>query len=164
MTNMFPSMIRGGQQPHQPAQSGIEAVSEPPAALRSGYVLMLLSTMVMLFGGLVIATIGYTGDPNVDPRLIAAVERNQRIVGIANIVFAMVLVLLVVQVRKGARRVRPWIAGVVAFVVLVDMLAFMIKASGFFVAIIPFLLAWSAFLLYKPSVTAYLDYLEEHGE
>ncbi|MDU0479034.1 hypothetical protein QVA66_07255 [Staphylococcus chromogenes] len=160
MTNMYPSMFRGdrGNDHHASAP---EVVTEPPAALRWGYLLMVAATMFMIFAGLVIATAGYTGDPNVDPRFAAAVELNQRIVGITNMVVAMVLVMLTVQVRKGRRSVRPWIAGVVVLVVLIDMVAFLIKAGGFAVAIIPIMLATSAFLLFRPRVTAYLDYLSE---
>ncbi|AKK04044.1 hypothetical protein [Corynebacterium epidermidicanis] len=161
MTNMFPTMYRGGQDPDDHRSHSDHDVARPPTALRWGYLLMLASTMFMLVAGLIIATAGYTGDPNVDPRFAEAVVLNQRIVGICNIVAAMVLVLLSVQVRNGARKVRPWVVGVVVLVVLVDMIAFLIKAGGFAVALIPVMLATSAVLLYRDSVTLHLDYLSE---
>lgn len=161
MTYMFPSMYRGGGQDPDRESNSAAPVTSPPAALRRGYLLMLFASMFMLVSGFIIATAGYTGDPNVDPRFAAAVEANQRIVGIVNMVAAAMLVLLVVQVRNGKRKVRPWIVGVVVLVVIFDLIAFLIKASGFAAAVIPVLVAVSAFLLYRPSVTSYLDHMGE---
>ncbi|MEJ6012848.1 hypothetical protein WG936_03180 [Corynebacterium sp. H127] len=159
MTNMFPSMHRGGEQPHAPVSSAPSAnLGTEPMALRVGYWWLVVVSAFAIFFGLVVATSGYTGDPNVEPQFKAAVEANQRVIGIWNIFAGFIITVLLTQVRKGAKYSRRWTVGVVVITVFVDLIAFTVKAAGVGISLIPILLTIGALLLYRPSVNDFVAY------
>lgn len=157
MTNMYPSMHRAGQE-DVPAHGEPEAVQTAPKELTVGYWWLTITAGIMIFFGLVVATAGYSGDPNVDPRLMAAVEANQRIVGITNIVAGFVIAMLMTQVRRAAKYSRRWVVAIIALCALVDLLAFTVKAAGIGISLIPILLTIGALIIYRPVVNRYFAY------
>ncbi|MEJ5997673.1 hypothetical protein [Corynebacterium sp. H130] len=157
MPNMFPTMYRGDDDRAGHPQTESDPRVEPKA-LRVGYWWLIVTAGITIFFGLVVATAGYTGDPNVDPRLMAAVEANQRVVGIINIVAGFVLAMLLTQVRRAAKYARRWTVAIILLLVIVDLVAFTVKAAGVGIAIIPLLLTIGALIIYRPAVNRYVAY------
>lgn len=153
MPNMFPTMYRGEGQRQPIGDPTVE-----PQALKVGYWWLVISAAITIFFGLVVATTGYTGDPNVSPELVAAVELNQQVVGIYNIVAGFLIAVLMTQVRRAVKYARRWVVGIVMLTVIVDLIAFTVKAAGAGIAIIPLLLATGALIIYRPAVNTYVAY------
>ncbi|MCI6206736.1 MAG: hypothetical protein MR654_07465 [Corynebacterium glucuronolyticum] len=152
MPEMFPSMYRPEMHENQGnSQSGY------PASLTASFFLFIITAILMMVAGLVLATSGYTGPMDVDPSFRSAVVRNQKIVAIFNIVVALVISILASQLRRGSTMSRRWLAIVVLVAVVGNLLAFVVKAGGFVLGIIPVLLAFAALLMYTSAATAYFD-------
>lgn len=154
MPNMFPTMYRGDEGHSHP----IGDPTVEPQALKVGYWWLIVSAALTIFFGLVVATSGYTGDPNVSPQFMAKVEMNQRIVGIYNIVAGFLIAVLMTQVRRAVKYARRWVVAIVMITVLVDMVAFTVKAAGMGIALLPLLLATGALIIYRPAVNTYVAY------
>lgn len=157
MTYMFPSMYRGGDDDHAHTEQRV-TFDAPPLPLKIGYWWLVVSAGLAIIFGLVVATSGYSGDTNVDPRLIAAVELNQRFVGVFNIVAGFLIAMLMTQVRRAVKYSRRWTLAVIVLCVLVDLIAFTVKAAGVGIALIPILLTTGALIIYRPIVNQYFAY------
>lgn len=155
MPNMFPTMYRGddARTSNKETDPRIE-----PKALRVGYWWLVVTAGLTIFFGLVVATSGYTGDPNVDQKLIEAVVANQRVVGIINIVAGFLIAMMMTQVRRAAKYARRWTIAIIVLIVLVDLVAFTVKAAGAGIALIPMLLTIGALIIYRPAVNRYVAY------
>lgn len=158
MTNMFPSMYRGRTDKHDDLPTKFDA---EPKSLTVGYWWLLVFASFMIFFGLVVATSGYSGDPNVDPRLMAAVERNQRFIGIYNIVAGFVLAMLLTQVRKAVKYSRRWVVAIVFFTAIADLIAFTVKSAGLGIALVPMGLTIGALIIYRPIVNRYFALMND---
>lgn len=156
MPNMFPTMYRGDREDRPIGDPTVE-----PQALKVGYWWLIVSAAIMIFFGLVVATTGYTGDPNVSPQFIAAVEMNQRVIGIYNIVIGFLIAVLMTQVRRAVKYARRWAVGLIMLTVIVDLIAFTVKAAGVGIALIPILLAIGGLIIYRPAVNTYVAYLND---
>ncbi|MDH4657418.1 hypothetical protein ACX3U9_10490 [Corynebacterium pyruviciproducens] len=151
MPEMFPSMYRPEMQNNRPTSAGY------PISLTVSFFLFIGTAILMMFAGLVLATSGYQGELDVDPSFRAAVVRNQRIVAVFNIVIALVVAVLASQLRRGSTMSRRWLAVVVLVAVIGNLLAFVVKAGGFVLGIIPVLLAFAALLMYTQESNAYVE-------
>lgn len=151
MPEMFPSMYRPEMQNNSPKSAG------HPISLTVSFFLFIGTAILMMFAGLVLATSGYQGELDVDPSFRGAVVRNQRIVAVFNIVIALVVAVLASQLRRGSTMSRRWLAVVVLVAVIGNLLAFVVKAGGFVLGIIPVLLAFAALLMYTQESNAYVE-------
>lgn len=151
MPEMFPSMYRPEMNHNRPTPTGY------PASLTASFFLFIITAILMMVAGLILATSGYTGPIDVDPSFRVVVVRNQKIVAIFNIVVALIISILASQLRRGSTMSRRWLAIVVLVAVIGNLIAFVVKAGGFVLGVIPVLLAFAALLMYTSTASAYFD-------
>lgn len=151
MPEMFPSMYRPEMNNNRPTPTGY------PASLTASFFLFIITAILMMVAGLVLATSGYTGPIDVDPSFRVVVVRNQKIVAIFNIVVALIISILASQLRRGSTMSRRWLAIVALVAVIGNLIAFVVKAGGFVLGVIPLLLAFAALLMYTSTASAYFD-------
>lgn len=158
MPSMFPSMYRSERSDAHPGPSGRrEAALGIPKALRAGFYVLVVASIVMILAGLILATSGYRGSPTEPAEFQNAVVRNQRVLAMFNMVLGLVVATLASQLRHGAKVSRRWLLGCIFVGVVFNLVAFIFKAAGPGMALVPILLAIGGLLIYRPSVNAFVE-------
>lgn len=128
-----------------------------PKSLRWGYVLCVVSAILMLLSGLLMLSNGYIGDPNEDPAIIDSFLLNMRFNAWFNIIAALVIAVLAAQLRGGGRISRRWLAGVIALSLFVNVASFAIQVGGLGLMVIVVFLAFAALFLFRPAANEYMQ-------
>ena len=125
-----------------------------PASLRWAYWVLVVAAVVMLCAGF-IGIFGTGGEPEIEEP--GAVKFNRYLIAGTNIIGAIIFSLFSPQLAQGSKVARRVITATAAVALFVIVAGFLIGVSGFFLVIIPILIAVAMVLMFRPAANDYIS-------
>lgn len=119
-----------------------------PASLRWAYWILVVAAVVMLCAGL-FGIFGTGAEPVVEEP--GPVKFNRYLIAGINIVGAIIISVTSPQLAQGSKLARRIITVTAAVVLFVIVAGFLIGVSGFFLVVIPVLVAAGLLLMFRPA-------------
>ncbi|WP_342318948.1 hypothetical protein [Corynebacterium mayonis] len=154
---MFPTMVGDPNDPNR--RYDPEVSGTWPAALRNGFRLALVASVLMLLTAMVALSAGFP--LGADEAFRAPFMRNMRFVAFGNIVLALGLVACAAQLQQGSRAARRAMAGCAAASIFLNLAGFALKVTSWASFLIAILLAVAMWLVFRPVANGYFD--ERHS-
>lgn len=125
-----------------------------PSSLRWSYWILVVAAVVMLCAGF-IGIFGTGSEPAIEEP--GAVTFNRYLIAGTNIVGAILFSLFSPQLAQGSKIARRVITVTAAVVLFVIVAGFLIGVSGFFLVIIPVLVAAALLMMFRPASNDYIS-------
>lgn len=127
-----------------------------PSSLRWGYVLCVISAILMMLTGFIMFSEGFQGGLDAPAEYREAFMMNLRIVAGGNIILALCIGATAAQLSKRNRGARRWLLAFIAIAAGINVLGFVFTVSGLMSIFLVVLLAMAAVLIFRPASNAYM--------
>lgn len=157
--SMFPTPFTGGggNDPNRSWKEEQNPDGTWPKSLRYGFVLSLVSAILMLVTGLVMLTHGEIQGDGAPLDVIAAYEKNLRFVAVGNIVVALLLTVAASYLRRGSLVGRRWF-GVLLFAgAFLNLAGFIVSVVGLASIVVVVLLAFAGMFAFRPAANHFVS-------
>lgn len=157
MTSMYPSYRPDPNDPNRRRNVVLPEDGSWPVQLRWGFVLILVTAVLMIATSLLQLTGGFPGNPDADYAYIESYMFNLRVTAVWNIAAAVVMALLAARLRVGDKVARRWLAAAIALTSAMNLISFLLSVTGIVGILIMVLLVLALLLLFRPTSNAFID-------
>lgn len=153
MARMFPTLV---SDPNDRNRRFTGEVGETwPDALRRGYVLCLISAVLMLVIGFALIAAGTP--ERIDDAVRDPFSRNLRLVAWGNIVLALVLASAAAYFPKGSKTARRVAGATIGLTVFLNLAGFVVGVAGWASFVVVIVLVIALFFMFRPAANAFVD-------
>lgn len=161
MPSMFPGFNRNPNDLNRQYRPSQRDLTEVPRTISWSYWLLVVIAILMVVTGLILVTTQPPANVDATAESIQAVRRNLVFVGAVNLIGGILIAALAPQLRKGSRKSRRWLLGVIVVAALANLLSFVIMREPFSLALITAMLMISGVVIFQPSATGYINRIND---